>query len=95
MFTGMRIREREIGMKNISKFILRKIVFIIGMIFAQKISFYILAYSFSNYDIISKQIHFRFDIWNMPIDYVQAVSYWLLIWNIFSGFLIFIRVRTQ
>jgi hypothetical protein len=75
---------------SLSKFIFRKIIFIIGMIFAQIISFYILAYSFSNFDFILKKAHFRFDIWNMPIDDVKGIAYWLFAWNMFSGFFIFI-----
>jgi hypothetical protein len=90
MFTGMRIRGREIGMKNLATVIRRKIVFIVGMIFAQIISLYILAYSFSNFDFFLEKIHFRFDIWNMTILDVQRVTYWLLVWNMFSGYFIFI-----
>jgi hypothetical protein len=77
---------------NLATVIFKKIVFIIGILFTQIISFYTLMYFFSNFDIINKSTSFRLDFWNMLSNEFYPILYWLFIWNIISGFLIFISL---
>jgi hypothetical protein len=74
---------------NLAAATLRKMVFILGMLSAQLISFYALTFQFSNFDVIKKSVNFRLDIWNLPSSEFYPVIYWLLFWNIFSGILFF------